>query len=187
MTTGTLMSTETLPGVTHLDHFAITVPDIEEATRFLVDVLGFEVMWTNGVMDVEGDFMAENVNVHRDARIQVVRYFTLGKEVSLELFEYTAPDQRTQQPRNSDVGGHHVCLHVADINTAIEWLSKRGVTVLKGPKKSRGLATGMQWVYFLAPWGTQFELVSYPNGRTYDHRMAAGNLTEEERLTNGAP
>jgi len=152
-----------LPGVTHLDHFACTVPDMEEATRFLVDVLGFQVMWTNGAMNVEGDFMAENVNVHRDARIQMVRYFTLGKEVSLELFEYTAPDQRTELPRNSDIVRSH------------------GVRVLNGPKNARGLATGMRWVYFMAPWGMQFELVSYPDGRVYDHRK--GTLTEEERLT----
>ncbi|OJX62254.1 MAG: hypothetical protein BGO95_03255 [Micrococcales bacterium 73-13] len=170
-----------LPGVTHLDHFACTVPDMEEATRFLVDVLGFQVMWTNGAMNVEGDFMAENVNVHRDARIQMVRYFTLGKEVSLELFEYTAPDQRTELPRNSDIGGHHVCLHVNSLEDAIDYLRSHGVRVLNGPKNARGLATGMRWVYFMAPWGMQFELVSYPDGRVYDHRK--GTLTEEERLT----
>lgn len=173
------MPSETLPGVTHLDHFAVTVPDMEEATRFLVDVLGFRVMWTNGPMPVEGDFMAENVNVHPDARIQMVRYFTLGKEVSLELFEYTSPDQRTELPKNSDIGGHHVCLHVSDINAAIDYLRGHGVRVLKGPKDARGLALGMQWVYFLAPWGMQFELVSYPGGRVYDHRK--GELSEQER------
>jgi hypothetical protein len=24
-------------------------------------------------------------------------------------------------------------------------------------------------VYFLAPWGTQFELVSYPNGKAFEN------------------
>ena len=27
---------------------------------------------------------------------------------------------------------------------------------------------GQRWVYFLAPWGMQFELVSYPDGRAYE-------------------
>jgi glyoxylase I family protein len=29
-------------------------------------------------------------------------------------------------------------------------------------------ATGQRWIYFLAPWGMQFELVSYPNGKDYE-------------------
>lgn len=178
------MSSGSLPGVTHLDHFGVTVPDMEEATRFLVDILGFEVMWTSGPMVAEGDFMAENVNVHRDARANMIRYLTLGKEVSLELFEYTAPDQRTEQPRNSDIGGHHVCLHVTDIDAAIDYLNSRGVKVLGRAKTAmRGFSVGLQWVYFLAPWGMQFELVSYPNGREYDRRGGYKNIPEEDRLT----
>nr|WP_284290002.1 hypothetical protein [Angustibacter aerolatus] len=31
-----------LPGLVGLDHVGLTVPDIEQATRFLVDVLGCE-------------------------------------------------------------------------------------------------------------------------------------------------
>jgi hypothetical protein len=30
-----------------------------------------------------------------------------------------------------------------------------------------GPSAGETWVYFLAPWGTQMELVSFPNGKAY--------------------
>jgi hypothetical protein len=29
-------------------------------------------------------------------------------------------------------------------------------------------------VYFLAPWGLQLELVSYPNGKAFDRQRPAG-------------
>ena len=37
------------------------------------------------------------------------------------------------------------------------------------PTTSRGPSEGQRWVYFLAPWGMQFELVSYPHGKAFDH------------------
>jgi hypothetical protein len=41
------------------------------------------------------------------------------------------------------------------------------VTVLGEPTASRGPHEGQRCVYFLAPWGMQFELVSYPHGRAF--------------------
>ena len=41
------------------------------------------------------------------------------------------------------------------------------------PTPSRALLDeGQRWVYFLAPWGMQFELVSYPGGKAFDRRAA---------------
>jgi glyoxylase I family protein len=33
------------------------------------------------------------------------------------------------------------------------------------PVASKDGALGQQWVYFRAPWGLQFELVTYPDGK----------------------
>ena len=33
---------------------------------------------------------------------------------------------------------------------------------------SRNASAGQRWQYFLAPWGMQFELVSYPDGKAYE-------------------
>ena len=38
---------------------------------------------------------------------------------------------------------------------------------------SRGPSEGQRWVYFLAPWGLQFELVSYPHGKAFDRDPTA--------------
>jgi hypothetical protein len=34
--------------------------------------------------------------------------------------------------------------------------------------RTAGPSGGQTWVYFLAPWGMQLELVSFPNGKAYE-------------------
>jgi catechol 2,3-dioxygenase-like lactoylglutathione lyase family enzyme len=47
-----------LPGLRRLDHIGFTVPDLEEATRFLVDVLGCEFLYPLGPFRADDDWMA---------------------------------------------------------------------------------------------------------------------------------
>jgi glyoxylase I family protein len=42
--------------------------------------------------------------------------------------------------------------------------------MLGEPTVSKGFSGGQRWVYFLAPWGMQFELVSYPGGKAFDRQ-----------------
>jgi catechol 2,3-dioxygenase-like lactoylglutathione lyase family enzyme len=156
-----------LPGLSGLDHVGLTVPDLEEATRFLVDVIGCEYLYSLGPLaDEDGAWMQTHLNVDRRA-VARARFFRCGSSPVLEVFEYTAPDQRTTPPRNSDVGGHHVALYVDDLDAAVRYLKAHGVTVFGDPTASAGPHEGQRWIYFLAPWGAQFELVSYPNGRAW--------------------
>lgn len=157
-----------LPGVRRLDHIGFTVPDLEEATRFLVDVLGCEYLYSLGPFQADDDWMTEHLNVHPRAVVHENRFFRCGDQAVFEVFQYSAPDQRTVQPRNSDHGGHHIALYVEDLDVAVAYLRDRGVNVLSGPTASRGPAEGNRWIYFLAPWGMQFELVSYPGGKAFD-------------------
>ena len=54
-----------LPGLRRLDHIGFTVPDLDEAPRFLVDVLGCEYLYSLGPFrDDDGDWMSEHLNVH---------------------------------------------------------------------------------------------------------------------------
>jgi glyoxylase I family protein len=55
----------------------------------------------------------------------------------------------------------------------VAYLRERGVEVLGDPTASTGPSEGQRWVYFLAPWGMQFELVSYPNGKAFDRERHA--------------
>lgn len=157
-----------LPGLTRLDHVGLTVPDLEEATRFFVDVLGCEFLYPLGpLQDPAGTWMVKHLNVDPRAQIPELRFFRCGSQAVFEVFEYRAPRQNRMHPRNSDVGGHHFALYVEDIDAAVAHLHECGVEVLGEPTASSGPHLGQRWVYFLAPWGAQFELVSYPSGRAW--------------------
>jgi catechol 2,3-dioxygenase-like lactoylglutathione lyase family enzyme len=161
----------TLPGLTGVDHIGFTVPDLEQARRFLVDVLGCEFMYSLGpfVHDEPGDgWMSEHMDVDPRAVMQQLDFFRCGGQAVFEVFQWAAPDQATRRPRNSDIAGHHVALYVEDLDAAVAFLHERGLTVLGEPTASKGPSEGQRWVYFLAPWGMQFELVSYPGRKAFD-------------------
>jgi catechol 2,3-dioxygenase-like lactoylglutathione lyase family enzyme len=163
-----------LPGLRRVDHLGFTVPDLDEATRFLVDVIGCEYLYSLGPFrDDADDWMSAHLGVHPRATIPENRFFRCGGQAIFEVFQYTAPDQRRLVPRNSDVGGHHVALYVDDLDLAVDHLRAEGVTVLGDPTASTGPHAGQRWVYFLAPWGMQFELVSYPGGKAFDRQGQA--------------
>lgn len=162
-----------LAGVRRLDHLGFTVPDLDQAHRFLVDVLGCEYLYSLGPFaDESGDWMVEHLNVHPRARVEENRFFRCGEQAVFEVFQYSSPDQREALPRNSDIGGHHVALYVDDLDAAIDHLRSHGLRVLAGPTASKGPAAGNRWIYFLSPWGMQFELVSYPDGKVFDRAEA---------------
>lgn len=173
-----------LPGLLGTEHIGFTVPDLEQATRFFVDVIGCEFVYALGPFEAEDDWMARHLNVHPRTVMRELRFFRCRHGPNFEVFEYEAPDQRTQPPRNSDVGGHHLAFYVADFDAALAYLRARGVQVLGEPTlRTTGPSAGQTWIYFLSPWGMQFELVSFPDGKGYEASAAVrlwhpGNPTD---------
>ncbi|WP_213953765.1 VOC family protein [Variovorax sp. dw_954] len=159
-----------IPSLRGHDHTGITVPDLEAAIRFFVDVVGCELITTFGPFrDDSGSFMADTLNVHPRAVIEQIALLRCGMGSNIELFQYSAPDQRNDIPKNSDIGGHHLAFYVDDIDTAVAYLKAQGVRVLAGPLPvTEGPAAGQTINYFLAPWGLQLELISYPRGMAYE-------------------
>jgi glyoxylase I family protein len=147
----------------------VTVPDLDEAERFLVDVLGARHIYTlGGKRSDDDDWMAVHLGVHPRTVIEEIRFFRLGTGLNLEIFAYDAADGQAAQPRNSDIGGHHLALYVDDIDAAADKLRAAGVDVMGAPVSSAQAAAGQRWLYFRSPWGMQFELVSYPAGKAYE-------------------
>jgi len=159
-----------LPGLRGVEHVGFTVPDLEQATRFLVDVLGCDQFYDLGPFRFdEGDWMTRQLGVHPRAEMRKLRFFRCGHGPNFEVFEYDAPDCISVQPKNSDVGGHHLAFYVDDFDAALEWLRDNGVEIMGEPvARDKGPSAGQTWVYFRAPWGMQFELLSFPNGKGYE-------------------
>jgi catechol 2,3-dioxygenase-like lactoylglutathione lyase family enzyme len=158
-----------LPGLRGMDHVGFTVPNLEQAVRFFVEVLGCERFYDLGPFSSQGDWMATHLNVHPRAVMRKLTFLRCGHGSNFEIFEYEAPDQRREQPRNSDIGGHHLAFYVDDLDAALAHLRARGITILGQPTvRTEGPSAGQSWVYFLTPWGMQCELVSYPGGKAYE-------------------
>ncbi len=162
-------SAQSMPGLRGTDHIGFTVPNLDQAVDFFVNVIGCEAFYELGPYSAEDDWMQTYLDVDPRAVMKKLRFLRCGHGSNFEIFEYSAPDQNTQQPRNSDVGGHHLAFYVDDFDTAIEYLKGKGVKILGEPVlRSEGPSGGQTWVYFLSPWGMQLELVSFPNGKAYE-------------------
>lgn len=158
-----------IPGLRGTDHIGFTVPDMDQAIDFFVNIVGCEPFFELGPLQSDGDWMRVHLNVHPRAVARRVKFMRCGFGSNFEIFEYSAPGQNRVQPRNSDIGGHHLAFYVDDIQASIAWLRAKGIEVLGQPTvRTTGPNGGQTWVYFLAPWGMQFELVSFPDGKHYE-------------------
>ena len=157
-----------MPGLRGTDHIGFTVPNLDEAVDFFVNVIGCEPFYELGPFSSDSNWMQEHLAVHPRAGMRRLKFLRCKSGTNFEIFEYEAPDQNSRQPRNSDVGGHHLAFYVDDMNLAVDYLKSKGVRFLGEPTLSNNASAGQTWVYFLAPWGMQLELVSYPNGKAYE-------------------
>ena len=116
-----------LPGLAGAEHIGITVPDLEAATRFFVDVIGCKVMFEVGPFASDDDWMQQHLGVDPRSKINKLRMLKCANGPSIELFEYDVADQKKAVPQNSDVGGHHVGFYVTDLDAAVAHLRRNGV------------------------------------------------------------
>jgi catechol 2,3-dioxygenase-like lactoylglutathione lyase family enzyme len=160
----TVAQADSMPGLRGHDHTGITVPD------FFVNVLGCkEAMSFGPFADEKGNFMTQLVNVNPRAVINKITLVRCGYGSNIELFQYTSPDQKDMTPKNSDIGGYHIAFYVDDIKAAKDYLDSKGVKTFFGPfPVNEGPAAGQAITYFLAPWGLQMEIISYPKGMAYE-------------------
>jgi glyoxylase I family protein len=158
-----------LPGLSHVDHVGLTVPDLEAAVRFYSDVIGAHELYRIGPfdaaemprMDDGRDWTEAHINV-AGARLTIAM-LQVGPNLMLELFQYDKPaDQRKVPPRNCDWGGHHIAFKVADLAVAQAYLAGKGCKVMAGPiVLDQGPCATTRVNYVLDPWGNQLELVEY--------------------------
>lgn len=164
-----------IPTAVGVDHIGITVPSLKEGLAFFTKVLGCQYVYTAGPFsDPKGDWMKTNLDVDPKASttLAMVR---CGPTQNVELFEYHAKDQVKTPPKNSDVGGNHIAFYVTDMKKAVAYLhSVPGVKVLGQPTPVSGQPNGGEvFVYFLSPWGSTFEILSYNKGLDYQKTTKA--------------
>jgi len=157
-----------IPGLRGTEHIGFTVPDLDQAEQFFVDVIGCERIYNLGPFVKEDNWMQEHLGVNPRTVMRELRFFRCNFGPNFEIFQYEAADGAASQPKNSDVGGHHLAFYVDDFDTALEYLKNKGVAIMGEPTLSKSHSEGQKWVYFTSPWGMQFELVSFPDGKAYE-------------------
>jgi catechol 2,3-dioxygenase-like lactoylglutathione lyase family enzyme len=158
-----------LPGMKGMDHVGVTVPDLAQATDFMTNVLGCsKPAYLVGPFKFDDDWMQVHLNVNPRDVIAQIAMVRCGNGSNVELFQYNAEGANRVEPRNSDIGGHHLAFYVDDMAAAVAYLKSKGVRLLGDPTPfAQGPIGGETINYFLTPWGMQMELVSYPNGMNY--------------------
>jgi len=163
-------SAGSLPGLRGHDHTGVTVPDIKQAIDFFTNILGCQQAMSFGPFsDDKGTFMQDLLDVNPRAKIEQITMMRCGYGSNIELFQYSSPDQKNATPKNSDIGGYHIAFYVDDIKAAADYLKANNVRTMMGPLPvEQGPAAGQSILYFMAPWGLQFEAISYPKGMAYE-------------------
>lgn len=154
------------PQFLSVDHISWTVPDLEAALAFYVDVIGATELFRMGPMDASDmpvgddgrDWMESHVGV-AGARMTLVM-LKLSDTMNFQLVQYDRPlDIRQDLPRNCDRGGHHLGLKVDDVDKAIAYLTAHGCTALETIHIGSGPLAGKKNVYVRDPFGHQLEIV----------------------------
>lgn len=160
-----------IPGLRGTEHIGFTVPDLEEAHTFFVDVIGCEFVYSLGPFvhpDADDEWMALHLGVDPRTVMRELRFYRCKHGPNFEVFQFEPTAPAAPQPLNSDLGGHHLAFYVDDFDEALSYLRERGVEILGDPTFSSSHSEGQRWVYFRSPWGMQFELVSFPDGKAYE-------------------
>ncbi len=121
-------------GLVGTDHVGVTVPDINQAIEWFEDVMGAVAPLSFGpISDPTGTLMHDLLDVDRAAVIRQITSLRIGHSGNIELFQYDAPNQRHDWPRNSDWSGHHIAFYVTDIAAAVAYMESRHVEKFLGP------------------------------------------------------
>lgn len=157
-----------IPTFRGFEHVSMTVPNLDEATRVFVDVLGAEQFYDlEPMIGRHTSEFGAYANVDARATPSRVRLFRT-KYLNLEVVECPEyPGQNRLWPGMLDIGGWHLAFYVDDVDAAVARLGDLDLRVLGGKKPAYKCEAGEHayTVHCLTPFGFYFELVTYPRGR----------------------
>lgn len=141
-----------------INHFSLTVSDLERSVAFYREKLGFEVVVrqegdTNYLSPITG---YPNVGI-RMAQMQ------MPSGIRLELFQYTNPVGKPHDPETYHPLSTHICFNVTDLGSLYERLQAAGVEFRSEPVVvSSGANKGGLCCYLRDPDGFSIELFQVP-------------------------
>jgi len=155
-----------------IDHVAMTVPNLEEASRFLEAALGAKPIYDDLTRDqapLSGALAERQLDLTPGSSLVAMRMLQIGNGPGIELFEVRSPHQQPPA-RPSDLGLQHFGVYVDDIDAAVERFVAAGGELLAAPAPTVGVeaGSGNAYCYVKTPWGTIIELISHPSPGAYE-------------------
>ena len=87
------------PGSAGTDHIGFTVPDIDAATQFFVDVIGCTRVFEIGPFQADDDWMQTQLEVHPRSVLRSLRMFRCKTGANFEIFEYDLDGASADAPQ----------------------------------------------------------------------------------------
>ena len=128
-----------------IDHIAIAVPNLEEASRFYQDVLGLH--WAG-------------VEALPEQKVRIAMFHAGAPGgAQIELLEPMSPDSPVAKfLKERGPGIHHICLEVDDLEAEMARLRSRGTALVDNKPRSGGHGTRIAFVHPRAAGGVLIEL-----------------------------
>lgn len=153
----------TLPGIIGVHHIGISVPDLEKAREFYLEILGAveevePLSWANN------PYIDEIVGLKGSAARQ---FFCRLGNVQIEVFQYDAPKQAPLDTRRgvNEYGYTHIALQVKDIVAVHDRIVAAGLPVHAPPSldgittDADGVRHGYTGTYCRDFFGNVFEIL----------------------------
>lgn len=152
-----------------VDHVGINVPDLKQAEDFFSKTFGCVPVTHIGPFKLDASGTEGDTKFAPRADSVSLAMLRCGTGSNIELFEYENSKGSTVMPKAEDIGASHIAFYTGDIKGAVAYLKSQGITVLGEPiTMPSGDTEGETWVHFRSPWGSEMELVSYPQGKGYE-------------------
>ncbi|ROQ19189.1 VOC family protein [Gallaecimonas pentaromativorans] len=155
------------PGI---DHVGITVPDLKQAETFLTDTFGCVPVTHIGPFEMSHSLSPDrSKQVAPRAQSISITMMRCGHGSNVELFAYQDDTASKVIPDAESLGASHIAFYTDDVQASVAKLKAQGLTIIGEPiTMPSGDTQGETWVHFLSPWGSEMELVGYPNGKGYE-------------------
>ncbi|WP_317986201.1 VOC family protein [Streptococcus agalactiae] len=154
--------------IQRIDHIALTVPDVEEASQFFQKAFNAKILYdghSSNQPAVEGPIAEAIFGMPEGSSWTHRRLIQIADSIPLELFQYQATGQR-EASRTFDIGLQHFALQVENLPQAVRKFEEAGGTIYPAFNHITGelgaVSTVNGWVYGKTPWGTVIELVNFP-------------------------
>ncbi len=175
-----------IPTAISVDHPGFTVPDLEQAVKFFVEVIGCDLLYTAGpYKDDKSDSMTKALQVDERTSIRLA-LLRCGPVSNIELVEMIDVGRNTNPSKLSDNSGRHLAIRITDTQLALEYLRKQeDVTILETIRPHDGPETGVETTYIVTPWGMYLELLKRPDKMHYEdtteNRLYKPHVAWEDR------